>query len=229
MRRTACLFAAVLSAAGGCSRSAEETRPHQAAAASPRDVSVPRVEGTAHGVEAGSPRTLRAEIRPVTLFRIVPVGEAAVAPARATLGPLRARYVGYGFELGALQPAPVARGADCAELIRRQLGARGTLFVVAGSVACATPFGTLDPELATALVSLGTLGPPGADSDRRLTALLGSMVGELIGLSMPCTDGLGCCALRRAKDLRTLDAQAAAPCPSHAAELDRIREGAGMQ
>ncbi len=168
-------------------------------------------------------------MRPLTAFRIVPVGEAALAPARATLGPLRARDLGYGFELGALQAAPVVRGADCAELIHRQLGARGTLFVVAGTVPCATPFGTLDPELATGLVSLGPLGPPGAEADRRLTALLASMVGELIGLSMPCTDRLGCCALRLARDLRTLDAQAAAPCPSHASELDRIREAAGMQ
>lgn len=179
-------------------------------------------------LDGGSSGKVRAEIRPLTRFQIVPVGEAAVAPARAALDALRARYVAYGFDLGALQSAPVTQG-DCGELLRRQVGARGTIFVVAGTVRCPTQFGAVNGALATALVSLTPLGPPGPVAERRLTALLTSMVGELLGLSTPCTDGRTCCALRTAKDVKTLDAWAAVPCPAHDAELDRIREAAGMQ
>ena len=182
----------------------------------------------ADGADAGPPRSVRAEIRPLTRFQIVPVGAAAVAPARATLDPLRGRYVAYGFDLGATQSSPVTP-ADCAELLRRQVSARGTVFVVSGTIRCPTPFGTVDASLAAGLVSLAPLGPPGPVADRRLTALLASMVGEILGLSMPCSDGRSCCALRKAPDVKTLDAQAAAPCPAHAGELDRIREAAGMQ
>ncbi len=180
------------------------------------------------GVDGGSARPIRAEVRPLTRFQLVPVGEAAVRPARAALEPLRARYVAYGFDLGALQAAPVTPG-DCGELLRRQVGARGTIFVVAGTVRCPTPFGSVDRTLATGLVSLGTLGPSAPVADRRLTALLGSMVGELLGLSMACADGRTCCPLRTAPDLKTLDSRAALRCPAHDAELDRIREAAGMQ
>ncbi len=180
------------------------------------------------GPDGGSPGSVRAEVRPLTRFQIVPVGAAAVTPARAALDPLRARYVAYGFDLGALQGAPVTPG-DCGEILRRQVGARGTIFVTAKTVRCPTPFGAVNTTLASGLVSLAKLGPPGPVADRRLTALLASEVGELLGLSMPCTDGKTCCALRTAKDLKTLDAWAAAPCPAHDAELDRIREAAGMQ
>jgi hypothetical protein len=55
------------------------------------------------------------------------------------------------------------------------------------------------------------------------------VVGEILGLSMPCTDGRSCCALRKAPDGKRLDGWATAPCPAHAAELARIREAAGMQ
>jgi hypothetical protein len=179
-------------------------------------------------LDGGSSGKVRAEIRPLTRFQLVPVGEAAVAPARAALDPLRARYVAYGFDVGALQEAPVTPG-DCGELLRRQVGTRGTIFVIAGAVRCPTPFGAVNTVLASGLVSLAPLGPPGPVADRRLTALLASVVGELLGLSMPCTDGRTCCALRTAKDVKTLDARAMVPCPAHDAELDRIREAAGMQ
>lgn len=169
------------------------------------------------------------ETRPLTRFQIVPVGEAAVQPARSALDPLRERYVAYGFDLGAVQAVPAVRAADCAEFLTRQLSGRGTVFVVAGTVPCPTPFGAVNTAFAAGLVSLGALGPPGPVVDRRLAALLGSMVGEILGLSMPCTGGRQCCALRRAPDLPTLDAWAAVPCPAHAAELNRIREAAGLQ
>jgi|GEM_PF-2554126 len=180
------------------------------------------------GEDGGSPRAVRAEIRPLTRFQLVPVGQAAVGPARAALESLRARYVAYGFDLGALQTGSMAPD-DCAELLRRRVGARGTLYVVADAVRCSTPFGAVNTQLATGLVSLAPLGPPGPLSERRLTALVGSVVGELLGLSTPCADGRTCCALRKAPDVKTFDAQARVSCPAHAGELDRIREAAGMQ
>lgn len=220
------LLALLLPTIAACSRGAAPTP-----ARVQRDGGPTASRGASHpdaGPDAGSPRSVRAEVRPLTRFQLVPVGEAAVGPARAALEPLRGRYVAYGFDLGALQAAPVTPG-DCGELLRRQVGARGTIFVLAGTVRCSTPFGSVDRTLATGLVSLGTLGPSGAIADRRLTALLGSMVGELLGLSMPCTDGRTCCPLRTAPDVKALDARAALRCPAHDAELDRIREAAGMQ
>ena len=210
----------------------EGTRSHEEVAAAPPTggEAGPTVRvATPHPMDGGTPRSVRAAIGPVTRFQLVPVGEAALAPARATLDTLRDRYVGYGFELGApLQPA-ATKHADCGTILTGRVAARGTLFVVAGLVACSTPFGAVNTALATGLVPLAPLGPPGPVSERRLTEVLASLVGELIGLSMSCTDGRACCALRKAQDLRTLDAQAAAPCPAHASELDRIREAAGMQ
>lgn len=234
MRSSASLLTVALAALPGCSRAPApaEQAPREAVAAARRDAgSGPsaRMEVPPHGVDAGTPRTVRAEIKPLTRFQIVPVGEAAVEPARATLEALRARYVAYGFDLGAVLPLPTVGPADCAGLLTSRVAARGTLLVVAGTVPCATPFGAVNAVLGTGLVPLGPLGPPGPAAERRLGALLASLVGELIGLSTPCTDGRACCALRKAPDLRTLDAQAAAPCPAHASELDRIREAAGMQ
>jgi hypothetical protein len=169
------------------------------------------------------------KIEPLTRFQIVPVGEAAVTPARTSLDALRARYVAYGFHLGAVLPMPSPHPRSCAELLTSRVVARGAIFVVAGTLSCPTPFGAVNPALGTGLVPLGALGPWGPVAERRLTALLGSIVGELIGLSMSCSDGRSCCALRKAPDLKTLDAQAAAFCPAHASELDRIREASGMQ
>jgi hypothetical protein len=160
---------------------------------------------------------------------IVPLGEAAVAPARATLEALRARYVPYGFELGAVLPLPSPPPRDCAELLTRLVIGRGTVLVLPDTLRCSVPFGELDAALMTAVVPLGPLGPPGTLADRRLTALLGSVVGEFLGLSTPCRDGRTCCALRKAADLNSLDRRASAPCPAHAAELERIREASGMQ
>jgi hypothetical protein len=220
------LLTLLLPAIAACSRGAAP-----APARVQRDGGPTASTGTSHpdaGLDGGSPRSIRAEVRPLTRFQLVPVGEAALGPARAALEPLRARYVAYGFALGALQAEPVTPG-DCGELLRRQVGARGTIFVVAGTVRCPTPFGSVDSTLATGLVSLGTLGPSGPVADRRLTALLASMVGELLGLSMPCTDGRTCCPLRTAHDVKALEARAALRCPAHDAELDRIREAAGMQ
>ncbi|HEY1908419.1 MAG TPA: hypothetical protein VGG91_20380, partial [Myxococcaceae bacterium] len=62
-----------------------------------------------------------------------------------------------------------------------------------------------------------------------LTALLASVVGEILGLSTPCRDGRTCCSLRKAPDLAALDRRASVSCPAHAPELDRIREAAGLQ
>jgi len=229
MRSSAGLLAVALAALPGCSRGPDPApRPAAARRDGGSDPSA-RMEAPPHGVDAGTPRTVRAEIKPLTRFQIVPVGEAAVEPAGATLEALRARYVAYGFDLGAVLPLPAVRPADCAGLLTSRVAARGTLLVVAGTVPCATPFGAVNAVLGAGMVPLGPLGPPGPVAGRRLTALLASLVGELIGLSTPCTDGRACCALRKAPDLRTLDAQAAAPCPAHASELDRIREAAGMQ
>jgi hypothetical protein len=165
----------------------------------------------------------------LTRFQIIPLGEAAVGPARATLDALRARYVPYGFELGAVVPLPSPPPRDCAELLTRLVIGRGTLLVVPDTLRCSAPFGELDAALKSAVIPLGPLGPPGPLTNRRLTALLGSVVGELLGLSTPCRDGRTCCALRKAPDLDALDRRASVPCPAHAAELDRIREASGMQ
>ncbi|HVP61046.1 MAG TPA: hypothetical protein VMT11_10830 [Myxococcaceae bacterium] len=239
---------ALLLALSGCSRSPSPTqlappptvsssppegaRSQEAVAAArrsagnspPSAVTAPRP-----GVDGGTPQPVRAKIEPLTRFQIVPVGEAAVAPARATLDALRVRYVAYGFDLGPVLPMPSPRPRTCDELLTSRVAARGTIFVVPGTLPCSAPFGAVNSVLKAGLVLLAPLGPSGRVAERRLTALLGSMVGELIGLSMPCTDGVSCCALRKAKDVRTLDTQAAAPCPAHASELDRIREANGMQ
>ena len=172
---------------------------------------------------------MRARIEPLTRFRLFPVGEPAVAPARATLDALRARYVGYGFDLGPVVPVPSPPPESCAELLTRQLAGRGTIFVLPGSLVCSAPFGEVNPALQAAVVPLQPVGPPGAVARRRLTALVASVVGEILGLSMPCGDGRTCCSLRKAPDVEALDARVATTCPAHAAELDRIREAAGLQ
>jgi hypothetical protein len=210
----------------------EGTRSQEAVAAARRDAggtASAGVESPHPGVDGGTPPPVRTRIEPLTRFRLLPIGEAAIAPARSALDPLRARYVGYGFELGPVVPMPSPPPRSCAELLTRQLTGRGTLFVLPGDLACSTRFGEVNPVLKTAVVPLAPLGPRGPVAQRRLEALLGSMVGELLGLSMPCSDGKTCCALRTAADPEVLDARAAAPCPAHASELDRIREAAGMQ
>jgi hypothetical protein len=181
---------------------------------------------TAH--PGGSP-TLRSPVGPLTRFRIVPLGDGAIAPARATLEALRAQYVPYAFELGAVVPLPSRHPTDCRELLTRLVIGQGTVFVLPDGLRCSAPFGELDAGLKSAVVRLAPLGPPGPVADRRLTALVGSVVGEILGLSTPCRDGRTCCALRKAPDLETFDRRASVPCPAHAAELDRIREASGLQ
>jgi hypothetical protein len=176
----------------------------------------------------GSP-TLRSTVGPLTRFRIVPLGEAAIGPARATLDALRAQYVPYGFELGAVVPLPSPPPRDCADLLTRLLIGRGTVFVLPDGLRCSAPFGELDGPLKSAVIPLGPLGPPGPVAERRLTALVGSMVGEMLGLSTPCTDGRTCCALRKSPDVGALDRRTSVRCPAHAAELDRARENSGFQ
>lgn len=236
MRRLLLVLALV-----GCSRSPpKELQPPVVSGSAPegarsreevatrRDAggSAPRMGTTPH---PGASPSLRSTVGPLTRFRIVPLGEAAVAPARATLDALRAQYVPYGFELGAIVPLPSPPPRDCAELLTRLVIGRGTVLVVPEPLRCSAPFGELDASLKTAVVPLGPLGPPGPLADRRLTALLASVVGEILGLSTPCRDGLICCPLRKAPDLAALDRRASVSCPAHAAELDGIREASGMQ
>lgn len=209
------------------SGSAPEGTRSQEEVAARRDAggSAPRMGTTPH---PGDSPTLRNTVGPLTRFRIVPLGEAAVAPARETLDTLRAQYVPYGFELGAVVPLPSPPPRDCAELLTRLVIGRGTVLLVPETLRCSAPFGELDAALKTAVVPLGPLGPPGPLTERRLTALVGSVVGEMLGLSTPCRDGRTCCALRKAPDLPALDRRASVPCP-HAAELDRAREASGFQ
>jgi len=237
MRR---FFLVLALGAAGCSRSTSAELPppvvgsppegtlSQEALAARRDAgaSPPRMGTTPH---PGASPTLRSTVGPLTRFRIVPLGEAAIAPAKATLDALRARFVPYAFELGAVVPMPSPPPRDCAELLTRLVIGRGTLLVVPETLRCSAPFGELDDALKTAVVSLGPLGPPGPVADRRLTALLGSAVGEILGLSTPCRDGRTCCALRKSPDLAALDRRASTACPAHAAELDRAREASGFQ
>jgi hypothetical protein len=210
------------------SGSAPEGTRSQEEVAALRDAggSAPRMRTTPH---PGASPTLRSTVGPLTRFRIVPLGEAAVAPARTTLDALRTQYVPYGFELGVLVPLPSPPPRDCAELLTRLVIGRGTVLVVPETLHCSAPFGELDAALKTAIVPLGPLGPPGPLADRRLTALVGSVVGEMLGLSTPCRDARTCCALRTAPDLAALDRRASVPCPAHAAELDRAREASGFQ
>jgi len=241
MRPAPCLvaFSLVLS---GCSRNPspdaptvssppEGARSQEAVAAAHRDAgtAATAVASPHPGGDAGTPQAVRMKLGPLTRFQIVPMGESAVTPAGATLEALRARYVAYGFDLGPVVPLPSPAPRSCTQLLASRVAARGAIFVVPGTLTCPTPFGAVNPTLGTGVVPLGPLGPQGPVAERRLTALLGSIVGELIGLSMPCSDGRSCCALRRASDPGTLDAQAAAPCPAHASELDRIRERSGLQ
>ncbi len=246
MRPASSLVVVSLAVLSGCSRSPstarEEppnvsappggTRAQEAVTAAQRDSGIPAPGAVARphpGGDGGTPQAVRVKIEPLTRFQIVPMGEAAVTPARSALDALRARYVGYGFELGPVVPMPSPPPRSCTELLTSRVAARGTVFVTPGTLACPTPFGAVNPALSAGVVPLGALGPWGPVAERRLSALLGSMVGELIGLSMLCSDGRRCCALRKAPDLTTLDAQAAASCPAHARELDRIREASGMQ
>jgi hypothetical protein len=161
----------------------------------------------------------------------VPVGVAAVEPARAAIPVLQQRYGGLSFELGATLASVPSKAVDCASFLSTVVGARGTLFVVATPLRCASPFGALDPRISAAVVLLPPLGTAGSpEAARRLQALLASDVGELLGLSYPCADGRTCCLLRTAPDLRVFDARAGvSSCPQHAGELDRIRTDAGLQ
>jgi hypothetical protein len=192
--------------------------------------STPRLGTTPHPEHGGEAAPgVRATLGPLTRFRVVPVGDAAVAPARAAVDALRARYVGYGFDLAAVVPVPSPAPGSCAELLRRVVIAPGTLFVLPGTLRCSAPFGEVNAALRAAVVPLEPLGPPGALAQRRVDAVLASVVGEVLGLSSPCRDGRTCCAVRKARDLDTLDRQAQTVCPSHAAELGRINTDAGLQ
>jgi hypothetical protein len=174
---------------------------------------------------------LRVRFGPLLRFRLVPVGAAAVEPARAATPALRERYAAFAFELGATLASLPSNAADCASFLSTVVGARGTLFVVATPLRCASPFGALDPRISAAVVLLPPLGTAGnPEAARRLPALLASDVGELLGLSYPCADGRTCCLLRTAPDLRVFDARAGvSSCPQHGGELDRIRTDAGLQ
>jgi hypothetical protein len=222
-------FAVVL----GCSRSpspAQLTEPPNAAPSPPEGTRSQEAVAAAHSVaDGGSSRGLRVRIEPLTRFRLLPLGEDAVAPARGILDSLRARYVPYGFDVGPVVSVPTPPPRTCAELLTRTAAGRGTIFVLPGSLACSAPFGEVNAALQSAVVPLAPLGPSRPGADRRLTALVGSVVEEILGLSFPCTDGRSCCALRKAPDLKSLDAWAKMPCPAHASELDRIREDTGMQ
>ena len=173
---------------------------------------------------------VRQRIGPLVRFRLVRVGSQAVEPARAALPALRQRYVGYGFELGAMLETLPPSATDCASFLGTLLGARGTLFILAAPLRCADRFGALDRRIAAAVVPLPQLGPTGSpEAARRLTALLAADVGEILGLSYPCAQARGCCPLRTAPDLSLFDARAAASCPQHTAELGRVRTDAGLQ
>ena len=234
MRGLALLLAS-LAVACNCSRT-----PSPAQRTSPPNVSSSPPVGTRSQEEVAADRdagkqapekvgTVRTRIEPLTRFQLVPLGEAAVAPARSILEALRARYVPYAFDLGPVLPLPAPPPRTCAELLTRQVAGRGTIFVLPGSLACSAPFGEVNATLQAGVVPLAPLGPTDAVARQRLTALVGSVVEEILGLSMPCTDGRVCCALRKAPDVKRLDSWAATPCPAHAAELDRVREAAGMQ
>src|SRR5262245_57312672 len=148
--------------------------------------------------DAGSSRGVRARIEPLTRFRLLPLGEDAVVPARGILDTLRARYVSFGFDVGPVVAMPTPPPRSCAELLTRTAAGRGTIFVLPQTLACSAPFGEVNAALQAAVVPLGPLGPSGPVAQRRLAALVGSMVEEILGLSMPCTDGRSCCALRKA-------------------------------
>ncbi len=246
MRPALSLVLVPLAALSGCSRSPppDQVAPPSTVSSSPpegarsQDVAAaqrdsgrppPSAGVSPHpGGDGGTPQ-VRVKIGPLTRFQIAPMGEAAVAPARSTLDALRARYVAYGFDLGPIVPMPSPRPRSCTELLTSRVVARGAIFIVPGTLPCPTPFGAVNAALGTGLVPLGALGPWGPVAEHRLTAVVGSIVAELIGLSMSCSDGRTCCALRKAPDVKTLDIQAAAPCPAHASELDRIREASGLQ
>jgi hypothetical protein len=236
MRRLVALLAASLGATSGCSRSpspAQLTEPPNVTSSAPEGTRSQEAVAAAlrDGVrpDGGSPPGVRARIEPLTRFRVVPLGEAAAAPARGILDTLRVRYVAYGFDLGPVVSVPAPTPRSCGELLTRAVAGRGTIFVLPGSLVCSAPFGEVNAALQAAVVPLAPLGPSGPVAQRRLTALVGSVVEEILGLSMPCTDGRSCCALRKAPDLKRLDAWATTPCPAHASELDRVREAAGMQ
>ena len=196
------------------------------------------------GADAGQGRTVlapplppnaespvRQRIGPLVRFQLVPVGASAVEPARAALPGLRQRYQGYGFDLGATLAALPSSAVDCTAFLNTLVGARGTLFVLGTPLRCASPFGALDRRLAAAVVPLPPLGKTGSpEASRRLAALLAADVGEILGLSYPCTAGKTCCPLRSAPDLRLFDVRASvSDCPQHAEELGRIRTDAGLQ
>jgi hypothetical protein len=235
MCRLPALIAVSFAVTLGCSRSpspAQQTEPPNVTSSPPEgtrsqeEVAAARPERVADG---GSPRGVRARIEPFTRFRLLPLGEDAVAPARGILDTLRGRYVGYGFDVGPVVSVPAPPPRSCAELLTRTAAGQGTIFVLPGSLACSAPFGEVNAALQAAVVPLAPLGPSGPVAQRRLAALVGSTVEEILGLSMSCTDGRSCCALRKAPDPKSLDAWAKMPCPAHASELDRIREVTGMQ
>lgn len=236
MRRLRALLAASLAVSSGCSRSpspAQLTEPPNVSSSPPAGTRSQEAVAAAlrDGIrpDGGSPPGVHMRIEPLTRFRLVPLGKAAVAPALSILDALWVRYVPYGFDLGPVVPLPTPPPRSCAELLTRTVAGRGTIFVLPGSLVCSAPFGEVNAALQSAVVPLAPLGPSGSVAQRRLTALVGSAVDEILGLSMPCTDGRSCCALRKAPDLKRLDAWATTPCPAHASELDRVRAAAGMQ
>src|SRR5262249_25578623 len=174
---------------------------------------------------------MRYRLGPLLRFHLVPVGAAAVGPARAALPALRQRYGGFAFDLGATLTSLPSTAIDCTAFLGTLIGARGTLFVVSAPMPCPSPFGAVDPRISAAVVPLASLGKAGSpDASRRLEALLGADVGELLGLSFPCTGGKACCPLRTAADLSVFDARmAVSDCPQHAGELGRIRTDAGLE
>lgn len=242
MREAGCTAVVVLLALLGCERT-EPSRPSMAGA-SPDAGPVVARDPSGDAVRPASPTPaatsassagkaeslVRQRIGPLVRFQLVPVGSQAVGLASAALPSLRQRYVGYGFALGATLETLPPSAVDCASFLRTLVGARGTLFILASPLRCADRFGALDRRISAAVVLLPPLGVPGSpEAARRLTALLSADVGEILGLSYPCTQARGCCPLRTAPDLSVFDARAAASCPQHAAELGTIGTDAGLQ
>ncbi|HET9035864.1 MAG TPA: hypothetical protein VFN45_06655, partial [Myxococcaceae bacterium] len=185
MCRLPALLAVSFAVAFGCSRSpspAQLTEPPNVSSSPPEGTRSQEAVAAARRdrvVDGGSPRGLRARIEPLSRFRLVPLGEDAVAPARGILDSLRARYVPYGFDLGPVVSLPTPPPRTCAELLTRMATGRGTIFVFPGSLACSAPFGEVNAALQAAVVPLTPLGPSGPVAERRLAALVGSAVGEI--------------------------------------------------
>ena len=242
MHDVGCIAAALGVLLLGCDRT-EPSRPPMAGAIQDagtmvgRDLAdsgvaaLPPAPPAPPGPPPGSAESLvRQRIGPLVRFHLVPVGRAAVEPARAALPLLRQHYAAYGFDLGATLEALPGSAADCTAFLGTLIGARGTLFILEAPLPCSALFGALDRRIAAAVVPLPPLGESGSpEAARRLAALLAADVGEILGLSYPCPKGKGCCPLHSSRDLSVFDARAAASCPQHASELGRIRTDAGLQ